>query len=349
MLGGSSDNVCKVGNKLNHDVIKQFECDDYHFHWEILANSILPESKHLVRLRDINHDRFTARMDLYDTNLKSYITDPKLYEQRNTIDGIAQRKSIITDIFKGLHDIHSAGLVHNNLSHSNILLRTESGKLTAAICDFGASILSDTSYGGTTLNVSSNDKIKTPAHDYYAVGMIIYSMWNPQVMGIDRYTPDGISKIPVDLQQLTLNLLDDNTSTRRISVLKFTGKEIKSRTNVKFKGTDSKHLKYIRSIVDTYAGWDLDEKSQRAIIKMQCYLGNKLSFVIAFLYLSMMIVGIDFCYESELLELGFTERSQRSQRSQRNKCDGYDKITNQIKTILEDRIDLIRLFIEYRN
>ena len=232
---------------------------DFRFYWafykEVLVNSILSNipndpdypNNHIVRFESANFDKYTAIMDLYDYNLVTYIKDSKYYEQRHTVGGIEERKHIIDDIFDGLYTIHSTGLIHNDLSISNVLLKRVNGKLTTALCDFGAAIISGISnHSITSPSIESPDKIITSAHDYYAVGAIICGMYNPHIIAKRKCGIDHIKLVPDQFQSLVIGLLDNDPNKRILAVSewKMKSKNKTDRTAIDkldIKHQDSKH------------------------------------------------------------------------------------------------------------
>src|SRR5579871_3416123 len=91
---GSCGDIYQLGD----NAIKDFGNDDMYFHYEVLINSLLPDSKHLVKCRNSDFKKNTFEMDLYDMNLEKYILDDN--KEIYTSEGIKERESIIKDIFE---------------------------------------------------------------------------------------------------------------------------------------------------------------------------------------------------------------------------------------------------------
>lgn len=116
-------------------------------------------------------------MKKYDMDLEKLLKNKEFFDKRNTEEGIKIRREMIINLLTTLAKLHHIGLNHGDLSIYNILLdRKDLPNLT--ITDLGNSGITGSPYTYcANSSFRSPDKTMSPAHDIYALGIIIGYMW----------------------------------------------------------------------------------------------------------------------------------------------------------------------------
>lgn len=332
--------------------IKRFKERSIAFHREVLVNRILPANPHLVRIYSVDYVNGNGQMELYDMSFKDYILDSHRYAARYTEEGKRERHMIIRSIFQGLNCIHACGLVHNDLSDGNVLLRfakeasKEASKETlteiqVGISDFGAAVVIDCpAKDSTTYKVCSPDQIISPAHDYYSVGKLIYSMYEPSLVlqSTKGCNLNQIDSVPKEFRRIAVMLLSDDPYQRILAASRFiTLPEIKSHVSPTLT-SDSRYHNYFNHVIQVYKSDGLTERTSLALLKIQRHFLEKhydFYFILAFLYLALSIVHIGFDYDLALEEFKMYSK------------EALKKVEENIRTIIHSKIHFIQLFIWY--
>lgn len=353
IIGNGSHGIVR---KSDSNAIKYYNWK-YRFHHEALVTNML-DSKYIIEFSRIDYIGLTTQMDLYNMDLVKYIRDDDIFANRYTKEGIEERKSIIIDIFKGLSVIHSAGLVHSDLSYGNILLKRVNGKLQVTICDLGLATISDiNTLKHTTYSVESPDKIITPAHDYFAVGVLLYSMWKPTIIDMEHIPDlDDIKLIPEDFRDLAVNLMSNDPNRRSLAASKYIQQndikltlEVSSESKCVDKISDKNETvsdkndmindmisATVKDIINSKDARLLDDKvsdrMKQAILKVQQHFDDDIYYVIAALYLILSMNDIVFNYKRQLKNIG--------------KYNNIKIVEKHIQDIIM-KPDIVKMFVQY--
>lgn len=327
--------------------IKHFK-GEYWFHRETLMNSILPISQYVVRFTEVDLKAKTASMPLYTMNLATYIGDPKYYAQRNTLQGTEERMNIIQDIFEGLNVIHSVGLVHSDLSQGNILLHHDAKRFRAVISDFGsATVTKIVNENITTHCIASPDRIVTCAHDFYAVGRLIYSMWKPSII-LDGGTHEikDFDLMPEAFRHLAMGLLNSDPIKRLEIVSKYIQVSATRCASPEASGNlpDSKHIEYIRklSLDNKHLLWGDSENisnATEALLRTQKHLQKyhmeeNFMCLLAWIHVNLMVANVSFLYEEALEDLNMKT------------IDSLESVRTYIHILIREKQEIVKLFVK---
>jgi len=151
----------------NGNAVKQFD-GLRHLIQEYTALKYLSECKHIVDVKDVDFCNLQIEMELYDCNLKTWLS-----KNKNT--DIQLKDKIIHDILSGLIELHDRGLCHGDLKPGNILMKNEPLKAVLGDCGF-VSISKYTKTNLTTKNYRDPVYEKTPAHDMFSFGICLYEL-----------------------------------------------------------------------------------------------------------------------------------------------------------------------------
>lgn len=119
---------------------------------------------------------------------------------------VKQKLHILRDIAKGIHSLHSIGIIHRDIKSMNILLKylikDENSEIIAKLADFGISqtveeinLLSDGSFqnAGTPQWMSPEDlRDEKPSFksDTYAFSIVIWEIFSEKIPYADNYSED---------------------------------------------------------------------------------------------------------------------------------------------------------------
>lgn len=154
----------------NGKAVKYIHKSRHHLR-EYVMMMVLKDCENIVSCSDVDFDEKSISMDLYDSNLKTY-----LFNNNNT--NSKQTDYIIIEIAKGLHQMHSKKISHADLKLDNILIKVDNNKITKLVLgDCGLSC--DHKYARIQYTGESyRDKIliRDGKHDIFSFGVCIYEI-----------------------------------------------------------------------------------------------------------------------------------------------------------------------------
>lgn len=121
---GSYGTVYKDKNRA----VKQFKNTRTLIH-EYAALLYLQDCEYIVKVEDIDIGNKTLSMELYDCNLRQWLT-------RNPYPRAEDVVCIAKSILRGLIELHDRGLCHGDLKPGNVLLRLNPFKVVLGDCGF---------------------------------------------------------------------------------------------------------------------------------------------------------------------------------------------------------------------
>jgi len=139
-----------------------------HITQEYAALKYLSNCQHIVNVKNVNFENLQIEMELYDCNLKKWLSNNKKID-------IESRNKIIHDILYGLIELHDRGLCHGDLKPGNILIKNDPLKAVLGDCGF-VTISKYTKTNLTTKNYRDPVYERTSAHDMFSFGICLYEL-----------------------------------------------------------------------------------------------------------------------------------------------------------------------------
>lgn len=190
---------------------------------EIKLLNDLQEHENIIELINHGNDKDSEKlwylMPYAEQNLYDYV------KKRNTALTKEERYNLVEQIIKAIKFAHSKGILHRDISPSNILVFEDGEKVTIKVSDFGLGkdteslsyyTKSSASGYGQILYVSPEQRNKlkdaTEKSDIYSIGKLIYFVFT----GKD---PDNLK--PFELSSLVSKATDENPEDRFKSILEF--------------------------------------------------------------------------------------------------------------------------------
>lgn len=142
---------------------------------------------------------------------------------------------VLKDVFVGLHDLHTFGIMHRDIKASNILLVQNKYKLSAKISDieFLIPIINNTKVNMTTPEFLAPEVVDYDTYDVrsetWAVGVMLYEIFvgkfpfGSRLEGLSIDTirersrnmePDSLEKIPIAYREMVKICLNKSESNR---------------------------------------------------------------------------------------------------------------------------------------
>ena len=193
----------------------------YRFLREILLLKELQDHKNIIELIDFSKgkDDLWYMMPFANDNLYDFI------KRNNTKLSKKQRYRLVGQVINAVKFAHSKGILHRDLSPTNVLIFEEDKKVITKVCDFGLGkdkkslsyyTRSSASGYGQILYVSPEQREKlneaTVKSDIYSLGKLVYFIFT----GKD---PDNIKSF--ELYSLVQKATEENPENRFRSVLEF--------------------------------------------------------------------------------------------------------------------------------
>lgn len=127
---------------------------------------LLSTCPHVVKAVSANLEQRSIAMELHVGNLSSWAR-----RNRDADDYLPRLKNILSDIFMGIHEIHTIGLVHGDVKCGNILITKDEG---AVIGDCGfTSIEGHAKVRYTAPGYREPNHESNKAHDLYSLGVMV--------------------------------------------------------------------------------------------------------------------------------------------------------------------------------
>lgn len=217
----------KTGVKYGLKELKKehYPKEDYRYRLtrEIKLLNDLQGHDNIIELINHGNDKVAEKlwylMPYADQNLYDYIK-----KKNNTLTK-EERYNIIEQIIEAIKFAHSKGILHRDISPSNILIFNEDTKLTVKVCDFGLGkdveslsyyTKSSASGYGQILYVSpeQREKLKdaTEKSDIYSLGKVTYFVFTAR-------DPDNFK--PFELSSLVSKATEYNPEDRFKNILEF--------------------------------------------------------------------------------------------------------------------------------
>lgn len=136
---------------------------------EYTALMLTRECTQLVNAYNIDYENIEISLDLYDNNLKKYMT-------HNNLSG-EDRLEIIKSMLLALSFLENMRITHCDVKLSNILVKRVNGKLITVLGDLG--LMNSYKYAPvshTTLSYRESRPIADDKHDIYSLGIVIYEL-----------------------------------------------------------------------------------------------------------------------------------------------------------------------------
>lgn len=145
--------------------------------YAMLSYLSMTSCQHLVSMKDVDFDKKEIFMDLYDMDLRTWIknfSNPNMYRR------------VLSDILKGLIELHDRGLAHGDLKPHNILVNRENWKLVIGDCGF-VTVAHLMRTSKTSPRYRDPEEIPDFNHDIYSFGMSIQHLLDRKL----NYAEDG--------------------------------------------------------------------------------------------------------------------------------------------------------------
>lgn len=153
----------------NGKAVKYIHKSRHHLR-EYIMMMVLKDCENIVKCSDVNFDERSISMDLYDSNLKTWLS-------KNNVNH-DQKYFIICEIAKGLHQMHSRKISHADLKLDNILVKINGNQLTRVVLgDCGLSC--DHKYARieyTGKLYRDRNLVRDGKHDIFSFGVCVYEI-----------------------------------------------------------------------------------------------------------------------------------------------------------------------------